>query len=84
MGWIGALVIGFIAGALARFFSSDPRNPSGCLMTTLLGIAGAFLFTWLGQQVGLYGPDDRAGLIGSVVGAILVLLIWRQLVEKRG
>jgi uncharacterized membrane protein YeaQ/YmgE (transglycosylase-associated protein family) len=84
MGWIGALVIGFIAGALARMFSSDPRNPTGCLMTTLVGIAGAFLFTWLGQQIGLYGADDRAGLIGSVVGAIIVLVIWRQVVERRG
>jgi uncharacterized membrane protein YeaQ/YmgE (transglycosylase-associated protein family) len=82
MSWIGALIVGFIAGLLARLFSRDPRNPSGCLMTTLLGIAGAFLFTWLGQQIGLYGAGDRAGLIGSVIGAILVLLIWRQLVEK--
>jgi uncharacterized membrane protein YeaQ/YmgE (transglycosylase-associated protein family) len=84
MNWIGALVIGFIAGALARLLSSDPRNPSGCLMTTLVGIAGAFLFTWLGQQINLYGPEDRAGLLGSVIGAVLVLVIWRQLVDRRG
>ncbi|MGQ5702163.1 GlsB/YeaQ/YmgE family stress response membrane protein [Sandaracinobacteroides sp. A072] len=81
--WIGVILIGFFAGLLARFFASDPRNPQGCLLTTLLGIAGAALFTWIGQFAGMYAQGERAGFIGAVIGAVLVLLIWRALLDKR-
>lgn len=81
--WIGVILIGFFAGLLARFFSSDPRNPQGCLLTTVLGIAGAALFTWIGQFTGMYEQGEYAGFIGAVVGAIIVLLIWRALVGKK-
>jgi uncharacterized membrane protein YeaQ/YmgE (transglycosylase-associated protein family) len=77
MSWVGAVIIGFLAGLVARALSSDPRNPQGCLLTTFIGIVGAALFTWLGQQIGLYGPGDNAGFIGAVVGAMIVLGIWR-------
>ncbi len=80
---IGTIIIGFLAGLLARFFAADPRNPSGCLLTTILGVAGAALFTWLGQQIGWYKAGDQAGFIGAVLGAVIVLLIWRALVEAR-
>jgi uncharacterized membrane protein YeaQ/YmgE (transglycosylase-associated protein family) len=80
---LGTIIIGFLAGLLARAFSSDPRNPQGCLLTTILGIAGAATFTWLGQQIGWYEAGDRAGFIGAVLGAVIVLLIWRAAVSAR-
>lgn len=81
--WIGVIVIGFLAGLVARFFASDPKNPSGCLATTVLGVVGAAVFTWLGQQLGLYGEGARAGFIGSVLGAMIVLAVWQALTERR-
>lgn len=83
MGWIGAIVIGFLAGLVARALSSDPRNPQGCLLTTFIGILGAALFTWIGQQIGLYGEGDRAGLLGAIVGALIVLGLWRAINGNR-
>lgn len=82
--WLGVILIGFFAGLLARLFSRDPRNPQGCLLTTLLGIAGALVFTWLGQLVGLYGRGEYTGFIGSVIGALIVLAIWRAVAERKG
>lgn len=81
--WIGVIVIGFLAGLVARFFASDPKNPSGCLATTLLGVVGAAVFTWLGQQLGLYAEGARAGFIGSVVGAMIVLAVWQAVTRGR-
>lgn len=81
--WIGVIVIGFLAGLVARFFASDPKNPSGCLATTVLGVVGAAVFTWLGQQLGLYAEGARAGFIGSVLGAMIVLAVWQALTERR-
>jgi uncharacterized membrane protein YeaQ/YmgE (transglycosylase-associated protein family) len=80
MGILWIVIIGFIAGLIARFLAPGPNNPSGFILTTLLGIAGAFLATWIGQAIGHYGPDQGAGLITSVVGAIVVLFIWHRLV----
>ena len=80
MGILWIVIIGFVAGLIARFLSPGPNNPSGFILTTLLGIAGAFLATWIGQAIGHYGPDQGAGLITSVVGAIVVLFIWHRLV----
>jgi uncharacterized membrane protein YeaQ/YmgE (transglycosylase-associated protein family) len=79
--WI--ILIGFVAGLLARFFAPGPNNPSGFILTTVLGIAGAFLATFLGQAIGWYRPDQGAGLIGAVIGALLVLFIWHRLVVNR-
>jgi uncharacterized membrane protein YeaQ/YmgE (transglycosylase-associated protein family) len=76
--WI--IVIGFIAGIIARVLSPGQNNPSGFILTTLLGIAGAFLSTFIGQSVGWYRLDQGAGLIGATVGALLVLFIWNRLV----
>jgi uncharacterized membrane protein YeaQ/YmgE (transglycosylase-associated protein family) len=80
---IWVIVIGFLAGILARIFSPGPNNPSGFILTTVLGIAGAFLATMLGQMVGWYRLDQGAGLIGATVGALLVLFIWNRLVAHR-
>ena len=76
--WI--MVIGFSAGIIARFLSPGPNEPKGFILTTLLGIAGAFLATFIGQTIGWYWRDQGAGLIGATVGAVIVLLIWNRLV----
>jgi uncharacterized membrane protein YeaQ/YmgE (transglycosylase-associated protein family) len=73
--WI--IIIGFIAGLIAKFISPGPNNPSGFILTCLLGIIGAFIATWLGQTIGWYRIDQGAGLIGATVGAVIVLFIWR-------
>ena len=80
--WI--IVIGFVAGLLARWFSPAPNNPSGFILTVLLGIAGAFLATFIGQTIGWYRIDQGAGLIGATIGAVVILLIWRLIAGKVG
>ena len=79
--WI--VVIGFIAGIVARFLSPGPNNPSGFVLTAVLGVAGAFMATFIGQAVGWYGLDQGAGVIGATVGALIVLFIWNRLVAHR-
>lgn len=77
--WV--IIIGFIAGIIARLLAPGPNNPAGFILTTLLGIAGAFVATFIGQAIGWYRPDQGAGLIGA--GALLVLFIWHRLVSAR-
>jgi uncharacterized membrane protein YeaQ/YmgE (transglycosylase-associated protein family) len=76
--WI--IIIGFIAGIIARLLAPGPNNPTGFILTTVLGIVGAFVATFLGQAVGWYRPGQSAGLIGATVGALIVLFIWHRLV----
>jgi len=83
MGILWIVIIGFVAGIIARFIVPGPNNPSGFILTTVLGIAGAFLATWIGQLIGHYNPDQGAGLIGAVIGAVVVLFIWHRLVAAR-
>jgi uncharacterized membrane protein YeaQ/YmgE (transglycosylase-associated protein family) len=80
---IWTIIIGFIAGVIAKFIMPGDNEPKGFILTILLGIAGAFVATWLGQAIGWYGPNDQAGIIGSVVGAIIVLFIWGMIVRRR-
>ena len=79
--WI--IIIGFIAGLIARVLSPGPNEPKGFILTTLLGIAGAFLATFIGQTVGWYRLDQGAGLIAATVGALIVLFVWNRLVSHR-
>jgi uncharacterized membrane protein YeaQ/YmgE (transglycosylase-associated protein family) len=79
--WI--IMIGFVAGIIARILAPGPNNPAGFILTTLLGIAGAFVATWIGQAVGWYGTNQGAGLLGAVVGALIVLFVWHRLVTSR-
>src|SRR4051812_43400524 len=79
--WI--VVVGFVAGIIARMLSPGPNNPSGFILTTLLGIAGAFIATFLGQTLGWYRPDQGARFIGATIGALIVLFIWNRLVARR-
>ena len=70
------IIIGFVAGLIARFISPAPNNPQGFLLTTLLGIVGAFVANFLGQALHLFGPGHPIGFIGSVIGAVVVLVVW--------
>lgn len=83
MSFVWAIVIGFIAGVIAKFITPGSNEPSGFILTTILGIVGALLATWLGQAIGWYDADDSAGLIGSVVGAVIILVIWGALTRNR-
>jgi len=81
-GIIATVVIGFIVGLLARLFKPGD-DKAGWIMTTVLGIIGAFVGSFLGQAFGIYGPNERAGFIGAVVGAIIVLAIVNAFNKKR-
>jgi uncharacterized membrane protein YeaQ/YmgE (transglycosylase-associated protein family) len=76
MSIIWTIIIGFIAGVIAKFLHPGDNEPKGFIVTTLLGVAGAFLATYLGQALGWYQAGEGAGLIGAVVGALIVLVIW--------
>ena len=79
-GIIWIIIVGFVAGLVARWLAPGPNNPQGFILTTVLGIVGAFLATFIGQAIGWYRPDQGAGLIGAVVGALVVLFVWHRLV----
>ena len=81
-GIIWIIIVGFVAGIIARLLSPGPNNPSGFILTTVLGIAGAFLATFIGQAIGHYGPDQGAGFITATIGALVVLFIWNRLVAS--
>ena len=76
MGILWTILIGFIAGVIAKLVTPGKNEPQGFILTTVLGIVGAFVATYLGQAVGWYQAGEGAGLIGAVVGAVIVLLIW--------
>lgn len=78
--WI--ILIGFIAGLIARWLAPGPNNPSGFILTVVLGIVGAFVATFIGQTIGWYRLDEGAGLIGATVGAVVVLFIWHRLAVR--
>jgi uncharacterized membrane protein YeaQ/YmgE (transglycosylase-associated protein family) len=80
---IHIIIVGFIAGILARLLSPGPNNPSGFILTTVLGIAGAFLATAIGQYIGHYEPGEGAGYITATIGALVVLFVWNRLVASR-
>jgi uncharacterized membrane protein YeaQ/YmgE (transglycosylase-associated protein family) len=77
------IIIGFLAGVIAKFIMPGDNEPSGFILTAILGIVGAFVATYLGQALGWYGPDQGAGLIGAVVGAIIVLVVYGLVAGRR-
>lgn len=81
-GIIATIIIGFIVGLVARFLKPGD-DKSGLIMTTVLGIVGAFVGSWIGQAFGIYGPNQQAGFIGAVVGAIIVLAIVNTFTKKK-
>jgi uncharacterized membrane protein YeaQ/YmgE (transglycosylase-associated protein family) len=83
LSFIGTLIIGLIAGAIAKLITPG-RQGGGIIVTMLLGVVGAFVAHYLGQALGFYGPNEGPGLIGSVIGAIIVLLVWGAISRRRG
>ena len=83
MNIIWTIIIGFIAGVIAKFITPGDNEPSGFILTTILGIGGAFVATWLGHAIGWYRAGEGAGLVGAVVGAIIVLAIWGLFFNRR-
>jgi uncharacterized membrane protein YeaQ/YmgE (transglycosylase-associated protein family) len=71
MGILWTIIIGFVAGVIAKFILPGNNEPSGFILTTVLGIAGAIVASYLGQVLGLYGPGQGAGLIGAAIGAVI-------------
>lgn len=82
MGIIYALLIGLLVGIVAKFLMPG-KDPGGCLITSLLGIAGGALGAYIGQGLGLYQIGEPAGFIGSVLGAMLLLLVYRLILGKK-
>ena len=82
MGIVWVIIIGLVAGFVAKLLSPGPNNPSGFILTAVLGVAGAFVATFIGQAIGWYRLDQGAGFIGATVGAIIVLFIWNRLVAS--
>jgi uncharacterized membrane protein YeaQ/YmgE (transglycosylase-associated protein family) len=76
------LFVGLVAGFIARLLSPGPNNPTGFILTIVLGVAGAFLATFIGQAIGHYGPNQGAGFITATIGALIVLFIWNRLVAR--
>jgi uncharacterized membrane protein YeaQ/YmgE (transglycosylase-associated protein family) len=81
MGIVWTLIIGLLAGIVAKFLMPGP-DPGGIIITILLGIAGAFLATFLGQTIGWYEAGEGAGFIGAVVGAVIILIIYRMMRKR--
>ena len=83
MGILWTILIGFIAGVIAKFITPGDNEPSGFILTTILGIVGAVVATYLGQALGWYEAGQGAGLIGATVGAIIILLIWGAIARRQ-
>lgn len=83
MSILWTIIIGFIAGVIAKLIMPGRNEPSGFILTTILGIIGAFVATYLGQAIGWYRAGEGAGLIGAVVGAVIVLFIWGLVAGRR-
>jgi uncharacterized membrane protein YeaQ/YmgE (transglycosylase-associated protein family) len=73
---VWTILIGFVAGIIAKVLVPGDRELSGFILTALLGVVGAFVASWLGQQLHIYGPNEGAGLVGAILGAVIVLLGW--------
>jgi uncharacterized membrane protein YeaQ/YmgE (transglycosylase-associated protein family) len=82
MSILWTILIGFVAGVVAKLIHPGPNEPSGFILTTLLGIAGALVATYLGQAIGWYRADEGAGFIGAIVGALIVLVVWGMFARR--
>ena len=82
-GILAWIVIGGIAGAIAKLLMPG-RDPGGCIITVLLGVVGALVAGWLGRQLGWYEAGEGAGFLAAIVGAFLILLVYRLVAGRRG
>lgn len=80
--WLYIILVGFVVGLLARFISPGPQR-LGCLLTIVLGIAGAVLAGWFGQHMGWYRPGEPAGFLGALLGAVAILALLRLFSGRR-
>ncbi len=83
MSVIGAIIIGLIVGFIAKLITPGDPKPRGFILTAVVGIAGALVAQFLGQAVGLYQAGEPAGFFGAIVGSVILLLIWQQMVRAR-
>lgn len=79
---IWALLVGLVVGAVAKFIMPG-RDPGGIFITMLLGVAGSMLANWIGRNAGMYAEGDAAGFIASVIGAMILLVIYRMVVGRK-
>jgi uncharacterized membrane protein YeaQ/YmgE (transglycosylase-associated protein family) len=79
---IGTIIVGLIAGVIAKLLLPG-KDPGGCIITILLGIAGAFVATYLGKFLGIYEPGETEGFIGATIGAIIILLLYRMFLKRK-
>ena len=83
MGIIWTIIIGFIVGVIAKFIMPGENEPKGFILTTILGIVGAFVATYLGQAVGWYRGGDVAGFIASIIGAVILLFLYGLITGRK-
>ena len=81
-GWLVWILIGLLAGGIAKAIMPG-RDPGGCLVTILIGIAGAVLAGFLGQAIGWYEPGEGAGFLAAILGAIIILFVYRLIAGRR-
>ena len=85
MSILWTIIIGFVAGVVAKFIMpGDKSEPKGFILTTILGIVGAVVATYLGQAIGWYRPGETAGFIGAVVGAIILIFVYGLIAARHG
>ena len=77
------IVIGFIVGVIAKFITPGSNEPKGFILTTVLGVAGAFLATYAGRYMGWYAPGQTAGFIGALVGAVILCVLWAVVAGRK-
>lgn len=82
LGWLWAAIIGLIAGAIAKLIMPG-RDPGGIFVTMLIGVAGALLASFIGRSLGWYREGEGAGFIGAIIGAIILLALYRLVVRNR-
>jgi uncharacterized membrane protein YeaQ/YmgE (transglycosylase-associated protein family) len=82
MSLIWTLIIGVVVGAIAKLLMPG-KDPGGFFITMLLGVAGAFVGTFVGRALGLYAADQSAGFIASIVGAVILLAIYRLFTRRK-
>ena len=80
-GWVTWILIGLVAGAIAKAITPG-RDPGGCLITIVIGVAGALLAGFLGQQLGWYRAGEGAGFLAAIVGAVLILIVYRLIARR--
>jgi uncharacterized membrane protein YeaQ/YmgE (transglycosylase-associated protein family) len=80
---IWVIIIGAVAGFIARLISPSPHNPQGFILTTILGIIGGVVATYIGRAIGWYHEGDSAGFIASIVGAVIILAVWHWISRSR-